>query len=326
MLLRNSPNSMVHATIFFFFWVACFVAHAAPPTRSATNVVRPQVPREQASGVNPKNNLIRRRPASVSQDGETQEETFNAWSPEKQRYSIGYEGAALSAVSVIGKNAMNFGCWLNDSWAIDAYFGYTKDADTYSDTTASIGDAVANSSTVTVTHAGIKNANIFTLGAGVRYRVFQNSWFQFNVGGLLTYTPGVAASYTTGSITTTTPNLNSPGNQTISETGLGTISSNTNATTSVGPKLGTEFYPRWFPHLALGFSTGILTTFGSESTVTTSTRTRTYTTLGGTAQPPSADTTTNSVASLKPGTRGVTFGVGGAQFQLIGTFTIRYIW
>ncbi len=251
-------------------------------------------------------------------------ENANWWSPEKQHHSVGFEGTA--GVSVLPKNAVLFGWWLTEDIGIDAYLGYTKAADNASTTTASADDGVANSRTITTTSGGVRNPHTFLFGGGVRYKVYQNSWFQFTLGAIAAIVPGNSTEWSTGSSVQTIGSLSTPGSYTMTETGLGTRKSENSILFNIGPKLGTEFYLKWIPHLAIGFSTGILASFGGTNTTTTTARTRTFAVNNGTPQTPTTDTSTTTVATTTLGPQGLTFGVGGTQFNLIGNFTIRYIW
>ncbi len=256
------------------------------------------------------------------------------WSPETSHYSIGYE-AAGSGTSVLGANNLTVGFWLPGDFGLDFYVGYNKAAGTSAEskTIAETGTTTKTRVTTTI-YSGFTGASNMTLGLGLKGRGFQNSWFQFSYGLILAYGGPNKVEGRVGETIETVPDTTIPNTKSSVETaangsaGYGTISTDTKSTISVGPKLGTEFYIKWFPHLALGFSTGLLATFGGESTQTITTRNRTVNTIAGTVQPDTSGTDgpTTTTVTTTPGYQASTFGIGGTQFQFTGTFTIRYVW
>ena len=246
------------------------------------------------------------------------------WSPERQLYYLGFEGTA--GASILPKAAVVFGYWATPNVSIEGYLGYTKTTETYNESVATTEDSVSNTRSTVTSYTGSMTPHTFLIGGGARYKVVQTSWFQFTIGGVVAVVPGNNASNRTGTSTQTIQSLSVPTSFTTVETALGTVTSDTNWQLSVGPKLGTEFYLKWIPHLALGFSTGVFASFGGDTTTTTATRTRTYLTVNGVPQTPTSDTSSSTVAVQKLGTRGTTFGIGGTIFNLFGNFTIRYVW
>ena len=118
----------------------------------------------------------------------------------------------------------------------------------------------------------------------------------------------------------------SSSNYSVTESSLGSISSSVSAKTIYGPRVNVEFYLKWFPHIALGFGTGLLLTQGGDATTSTVTQSRTYTVANGVAAKPTSSQTTSSTDKAKSGGSSKTIAVGGTKFNLMGNFAIRYIW
>ncbi len=247
------------------------------------------------------------------------------WSPELQRYSLGYETALTGVLNTFGQNAVLFGAW-QGAWGVDFYFGYTRDAGSWADATTTADNNISNGRTLTTAYTGTKGAHTFVVGVGLKQRVIQSSWFQLHWGPVVALTTPSSVDYAVGTRVETFPSRDSLGNKTIQETGWGTTKDETNLGLSIGPRIGTEFYLKWFPHLSLGFATGILATVGAETTSTATTRTRTVAVVNGEEQTPAADSTSTGVTKSQKGLRGRTFGLGGTSFSFTGIFTIRYLW
>lgn len=248
------------------------------------------------------------------------------WKAGLHNYNIGYEAAA--GTGILGQNVIVGGLWFNSNLGLDVFLGYNKGANGSTETVTDSTNVLAtpNTRTTTTSYSGTNTGSNITLGANVKYRLVQTDWFQFNIGMMLAFLPGSSGDYQTGSRTETYADVSNTGNKTVTETALGTITSKTSTQIAVGPRLGTEFYIKWFPHLAVGFSTGILTTLTGETTTTTDTTSQSYTVTSGTAGTPTTKTTSHSVATNKLGFRGTTFGIGGTTFSLTGTFSLRYVW
>lgn len=249
----------------------------------------------------------------------------NAWHAERTTYALGYEGTG-TAISALGQNAISFGWWLDRYWGIDLLFGFTKAAGTASESTSTAANVLATSSVTTTTYSGSSSAMTFLLGAVLKRRIYQSDWFQLYVGGVAAIVPPSGATTNTGTRTVTTPNTAAPNDFTTADVALGTIAVDNSMQFVLGPKIGTEFYIKWFPHLAVGFATGVLTTINAYTTTTTNTSTRTVATVGGVEGVPSTDSTVATTATVKRGLQGTTFGIGGTAFQFTGIFTVRYVW
>jgi len=253
---------------------------------------------------------------------------FSTWSPEMYKYAIGYESGG-SSNAVLGANNVVIGFWFPGDFGLDFYVGYTKAAGTANEeTTVNETGTTTKTKVTTKDYSGLSGANNMTFGLGLKMKGYQNSWFQFSYGIIAAYGGASRVEGRVGTIQETVPDTASPTTKTSVETNYGTIVTDTKSTISVGPKLGAEFYLKWFPHLALGFSTGVLATFGGETTATTTTRSRTTVTVSGTEQPNTSGTDgpTTVTSSTTPGYSARTFGIGGTQFQFNGLFTIRYVW
>ncbi len=261
--------------------------------------------------------------ANVSFAAPTPEET-SWWAPHMSHYFVGYEGAG-GTVGVLGANAIAVGWW-GANLGVEFYFGFTKTAGSFVDATSAVTDTLTNSLVSTTTYTGTLSPPVLTLGIAPKFRLYQNDWIQVNVGGVVAVTPPMATSYPMGIRVETTSNVDSSGNKTVVETAYGTAQAKQDWQLSVGPRIGTEFYIKWFPHLALGFATGVMTSFGGYVQTTSNLRTRTYAIVNGVEQPPTTDSSTVSVSTPKPGYRAATLGIGGSTFSFVGVFTIRYVW
>lgn len=244
--------------------------------------------------------------------------------PEDYKYLVGFESTSAS-LGVLGANSIVIGNWW-ETWGLEFLIGYTKNEDSSSSSVDTNNNTIANTGTTTTTFSGTKNNHTGSLGTVLKAKVFQNHWVQVYGGAFVGVNYFFKTNYQSGSKVETFTDLNSTGNKSVTETSLGNVEVKRTPQVAIGPKLGAEFYPKWIPHLAVGFSTGIATYFGGNTTTTSSLRTRTFTVVNGVDQPASADATRTTVTETSPGIKGVTFGIGGTTFQVTGVFTIRYVW
>ena len=249
------------------------------------------------------------------------------WRAADYRYQVGYDSAA-GGTGILGENVITGGFWFDESLGLDIYLGYTKAGNANNESISDVTNTVAvpNTKTTTTLHTGTNTARTLAIAAGLKYRMYQSDWFQLNLGFVAAFFPGGSADFNTGRKVETFTDASNLNNRTVTETDLGTITSETSTQLSFGPRLGTEFYIKWFPHLAVGFATGILTSVSGNTTTTTDTKTRTYTVVNGTESAPTASSSTHTVSTTTPGFRGTTFGIGGTTFAFTGTFSIRYVW
>lgn len=249
----------------------------------------------------------------------------NQWRADRARYMVGFESAGTS-LSALPQSAVLVGTWLDREIGIEGFFGFSLAASTAEQTQTQTPNPPLKTLSVVTSNTGTSTPGTFILGGVLKYRLVQTSWFQVYLGALVSLSPSFSSSYTAGSRTEVTPNTDVPGDRTITENGYGPVSVKRSLEIALGPKVGTEFYVKWFPHLALGFSGGILTSFGGDTTTTSSLATRSYSITGGVDNPPASSPPVSTVADTKRGVRGATFGLGGVGFQFTGLFTIRYIW
>lgn len=146
------------------------------------------------------------------------------------------------------------------------------------------------------------------------------------MGGFAGATYTTSTNYPTGSTSTAISNTAAPETYTVTETGYGDISTKTDLTFFGGFKLGSEFYLKWFPNLALGFAAGVFTSTGGDVTTNTNSTTQTYQVTSGVSQTPTVRQKTSSEAITKNGGLVDTYGIGGTTFQFTGLFTVRYVW
>lgn len=231
--------------------------------------------------------------------------------PETFRYSLGFEralsGSGATAGADIGpfpNDALVIGRWFSPRFGLDLDVGISRTSDTFATNTTT----TAAPDTTVETYTGTKSATNLFLGATVKYRWFQNEWLQVYVGSILGLRPGTKVEQPTGTRTTT--------GGTTTEANYGTVTTERGTQFVIGPKLGAQFYPKWFPHVALGFATGIAFQFGGSTKTTTST-----------ADKDAAGTVTDQTTTIANGdgrSNITTFGLGGTTFSLVTAFNVRY--
>lgn len=254
-----------------------------------------------------------------------------SWRPQQQRKALGIETSS-SSFGVLGTNAISYTHWTSASKGFEYLFGYSKTADSFTETlTATQSDTSSATQTLTeaTAYSGTKNPHNFLLGLTYRDKIHQSDWLQIYWGltGAVQYS--TSASYRTGTSTKTTNDISDADTYTVTESaGFGATTQKGRLQVFIGPKFGSEFYLRWFPQLALGFATGVLTSFGTAAETLTVTHgsPETTTVNNGVSTPP-ATTPETSVTTKNPGDfNGSTFGIGGQTFSFTGQFTIRYVW
>ncbi len=248
-----------------------------------------------------------------------------AWMPKGYRFLVGLE--SLGAMPV---TAISVGTW-NGSFGIELLGAYSRNTDSVQE---SVVESVSNeliatsSKTATTSYSGAKNPMQVTLGTKAKFRVLQNNWAQVYFGGIGGLSWTGSATHQTGTRTESYADRSNTSNYSVSESGIGTVERSSALQLFAGPLLGTEFYLKWLPHLALGFSTGFSLNVGGGVTTTTSTATKSYSVTGGVAGTPVSHTSSRTTVATSPGhLRGATFGLGGSSFALFTTaFTLRYVW
>ncbi|NBX83135.1 hypothetical protein EBQ90_08615 [bacterium] len=255
-----------------------------------------------------------------------------SWRPQQQRKALGIETSS-SSFGVLGTNAISYTHWTSATKGFEYLFGYSKTADSFTETltvTQSNTSAANQSLTEATAYSGTKNPHNFLLGLTYRDKIHQSDWLQIYWGltGAIQYS--TSASYTTGTSTKTTTNISDSDTYSIEESAdFGNTTRKGRLQVFIGPKFGSEFYLRWFPQLALGFATGVLTSFGTPAetvAVTHGSSSETTQVNNGVVTPP-APTPETSVTTKNPGDfNGSTFGIGGQTFSFTGQFTIRYVW
>jgi len=264
-----------------------------------------------------------RRPSSdVSESGNPDASSY--WNPEAYTYYVGYEGSGVP--SILPQNSVVLGQWFDSRFGGEIFVGYSNPADSFATSVQTSADAVANSQNTLTTNSGTRSAATLLIGVAPKLRFVQSSWVQLYLAGVLGFVFGNSTNYATGSRQVSVADLTDPTTFSVNETNFGTIQIERSAMFLIGPKLGSEFYLKWIPNLALGFSTGFLFTSGGSTKTTTSTKTRSIDTVSGVEQPAAPDSSFENVAETQPGLQATTFGIGGAQFNLFGNFSLRYVW
>lgn len=201
---------------------------------------------------------------------------------------------------------------------------WSKAANSASETFSTTTNVIAKSSVRTYSNSGAYNQGKYSLGGTYYLSLYRDRWLfvYWGVPLVLTYYPG--GSYKTGTRTETVANTDAPTTYSVSESAYGTISYNNNFGIETGLRLGSEFYIRHLPHLAIGLAGALFVGHRTNVDLRTQTRTRTFTVTDGTEGTPASDTSVDTVVSSKPG-RSSTTATSGYGFNLMGAFSLRYI-
>jgi hypothetical protein len=225
--------------------------------------------------------------------------------------------------------AFNYQRWLKDapSWGYTLQFSWTKSSDSTAEETSTTINVGSLTQTQGTTYSGVKNPEVLTLGAGFKNRIFSNPWIKISWGGELLYSQTSKVSYRTGSVSISTPNINTPGDYTVTESNLGDESLNTGSQIFWGPRFGAEFYIKWFPNLALYGEASLLTSLNRKNTTTRNTVSRAYSVVGGVAQAPSSESSSTVVRENQLGYSRSLSSVGSSYFNLFSSnWGLRYNW
>jgi hypothetical protein len=248
------------------------------------------------------------------------------WSPKGTQHSVGVELSDAS-YGALGTTAIAYG-FSRDRFGIELYMGYTKEQDTAAttSTTATNDASTPKTKTVSQEFSGVKKPKQTTFGIQPKFYFFSDRWFKASVGFMIARTSSSAVKYNTGTTTTTYADSSNLNSYTVSQTDYGTVSQKSTDKLLYGPRLNTEFYLKWFPHIALGFGTGLIMSTGADATATSSTSNKTYAVTNGTAANPTVDRTESAEQKTPSGGTAKTLALGGSTFSLLGSFTVRYIW
>jgi hypothetical protein len=248
------------------------------------------------------------------------------WSPKGMQHSIGIE-LSDSSFGVLGADAVAYG-FSTEKFGLDFYLAYEKEANTASESvTQTTNDAqTPKTKEVTTSYNGSVNPRQTTIGFQPKYIFYSDRWFKASFGFMLAQKAKTSVSYKTGSITKTYSDSSKLSDYSVSETDFGTVSSTVSSKMIYGPRLNVEFYLKWFPHISLGFGTGLLQTQGGDVTNSRNTQTRSYKVTNGVSAEPTSSETTSETGKIKTGGTSKTVAVGGTKFSLLGNFAIRYIW
>lgn len=247
-----------------------------------------------------------------------------SWRPKSVVHSLGIESSSAS-FGVLGVTSVVYGRW-NGSKGWEALFAYNKTADSFANSSTTSLNTIANSQTLTETASGARNPTSILLGYQYKSKSFESDWLLIYWGALGAVRWQSTTEYDTGTKTTTTANTATPGDFTVTESARGSIKREPSPDYILGLRIGSEVYLRWFPNIALTFSTGFTQTLGGTVKQTTDTWTRTTPYTGGVAGAPSSASRSTQVTETPGNLSAATFGVGGQTFNLFGSWGIRYIW
>ena len=301
----------------------------APPTEESTantNKPKPKLKSDTNSSFN-KSAKTKPTDASLSRDAfaATPGET-SWWSPKGMQHSIGVE-LSDSSFGVLGTDAIAYGFAL-EKFGMDLFFAYTKDSNSATVSVTQSTNDVTNPKSMTVTQrfTGSENPKRTTFGIQPKFFFFSDRWFKASLGFMIAQTSKSSVRYKTGSITTTYTDSSNLSNYSVSESSFGSVASSVGSKLIYGPRVNIEFYLKWFPHIGLGFGTGLIQTSGGDLKTSTTTQTRSYVVTNGVAANPTSSQTSSSTDTNKPGGSSKTIAVGGTKFNLMGNFGIRYLW
>ncbi len=242
------------------------------------------------------------------------------WTPRRATTGLGYSTSFLSGANTFIFEKLK----PNTSWSI--FFGLTKAANSYSDSskTATSGTGPVTTTTTT-TYSGVRQPYTISLGYSYNWHMVRNDWIMVRAGVFGGMDYFTKTDYKTGSrsesYSSTTPTT-----VTVSETLFGEVKSSRDPIFKLGPVVDTFVFIRWLPQLAVGLQGGILYSTDVDSSQKTSVRTRTYQRINGVDQTPISDDGSTTNLRTRGGPSITTFTVNGTTFNLFGNFVLRYIW
>jgi hypothetical protein len=287
---------------------------APPPKKKGATPRPPSVVAASAASEPAQNQAA---PATAQQSVRL-DEYFNTWNARKVRQGFGYSPIL---------NLAQYDRWITPKWGFFVGLRNQKTQDSFIENRTTSYNQTTLSLSDTTSFSGARNPTVINMVIGGKSRIWQNDWMQVNWGGFLMYTHGTSVSYATGSTTRTAPNVNTPNDYTMNENALGSTSSGVDPTYSLGVKVGSEFYIKWFPNLALCADIVFLNQLPLKGTTETSTATKTYNVVSGVAQAPTAESYNTNRVYNDYGGAASTGQVGASYFNLLGAnWSIKYVW
>lgn len=246
------------------------------------------------------------------------EDYYQTWNARKLKQGISYSPLL---------NVAQYDRWITPKWGFFVGLRYAKSTDNFIESKTSTYNPTTLALSEDVSFAGSRNPTTLVLMVGAKGRIWQNDFMQVNWGPLLMYTHGTSVTYATGRLTRNVANVNNPNDYTMVETSLGSVSTGVDPTYSLGVKVGTEFYVKWFPHLALCADVVFMNQFPLKGTTETNTVSRTRNVVAGVPQSPTSEQYNNSRVYNDYGGGASTSQVGAQYFALLGTnWSIKYVW
>lgn len=182
------------------------------------------------------------------------------------------------------------------------YFGFTKSANSYSQTRSN------NGTNTTVSNSGTKSNAVLTLAESINQSIYRGAWANVRLGWLAGLNYFQDAKYDSGSAST----VNATGVTTYTSSGITKVTRVPQFFT--GPVVSTSFNIRWLPMITVGMDGGML--------LFTESRTKSkFTGRNGNSNAPIPVSTTTET---EPGYASQMSGNG--IFNLFGNFNIRYVW
>lgn len=210
------------------------------------------------------------------------------------------------------------------SWGF--HFGFSKAADSFTEgNTTSVTGTATTTTTTSLVRSGSKQNATFSFGATYMNRIYKNDFILVRWGGFGGLDYIGAAKYGVGSRSETSSSA-TPGTVSVTETNFGETTVKSTPGIKLGPVFDASLYLRWFPNISVGFIGGMLYEMDRKVTTSTSTVSRTYDIVGGVDQTPTSNTTNNSESVVNRGPVLSTYALAGQNFNLFGSFVLRYLW
>ncbi len=243
------------------------------------------------------------------------------WKSRDFSHSLGFAAGLLgSGNTLVIENNPD----AESSWGF--HFGFNKLADTFAEANnTAVTGSPATSTTNTMTRTGLKRNATFSFGTTYMMRAYKNDFILVRWGGFGGIDYISDAKYGVGS-RTSVESSGTPGTISVTEAGLGETSVKSSPGIKLGPVFDASLYLRWFPNISVGFLGGMLYDMDRKLTSRTSTVSRSYQIVNGVEQAPTSYTSTNSETVSSQGPVLSTFALGGQNFNLFGSFVIRYLW
>lgn len=246
------------------------------------------------------------------------EDFYQTWNARKVRQGIGYSPQLGVA---------EYDRWLSAKWGFLVGVRYSKNQDSFTETRTTAYNPTGLTLTDSTTFGGIRNPTVLVVVLGAKNRIWQNDWLQINWGPLLSYTQGTSVTYNVGTTSRTVPNVNTPNDYSVTDSGIGKVTTGVDPTYALGVRLGSEIYVKWFPNLSLCADIVMFNQLPIKGTTETNTSSRTYNVVSGVPQASTTETYNTNRVYNDFGGSASTGQTGAAFFNIFGAnWSIKYVW